>query len=128
MLIDAKLLIFSTLTSLATLAHITLLQLYTLKVNTDYIGTIRPRVQIDGVLFVRMCKSTGYYLSACAKMTRYYLSGVLFVRYPLLFPVLIIGFFLLKRKTNFTSRNRFKLCLLCWVDIFLYFKRLTLFI
>ena len=43
-------------------------------------GTICPRVQIDGVLFVRMCKSTGYYLSACAKMTGYYLSGVLFVR------------------------------------------------
>ena len=43
-------------------------------------GTICPRVQIDGVLFVRMCKSTGYYLSTCAKMTGYYLSGVLFVR------------------------------------------------
>ena len=43
-------------------------------------GTICPRVQIYRVLFVRMCKSTGYYLSACAKMTGYYLSGVLFVR------------------------------------------------
>ena len=44
-------------------------------------GTICPRVQIDRVLFVRMCKSTGYYLSACAKMTGYYLSEVLFVCY-----------------------------------------------
>jgi len=43
-------------------------------------GTICPRVQIDGVLFVRMCKTTGYYLSACAKMTGYCLCRVLFVR------------------------------------------------
>jgi len=28
-----------------------------------------------------MCKSTGYYLSACAKMTGYYFAGVLFVRH-----------------------------------------------
>jgi len=42
-------------------------------------GTIYLRVQIDGVLFVRMCKTTGYYLSANAKMTGYYFAGVLFV-------------------------------------------------
>ena len=45
-------------------------------------GTVCPPVKIYGVLFVRVFKSTGYYLSACAKMTGYYLSGVLFVQYP----------------------------------------------
>jgi len=53
---------------------------YYLSACTKRRGTICPHVQIDGVLFVRLCKSTGYYLSACAKMTGYYLSGVLFVR------------------------------------------------
>jgi len=53
---------------------------YYLSACTKRRGTICPRVQIDGVLFVRLCKSTGYYLSACANMTGYYLSGVLFVR------------------------------------------------
>ena len=33
-----------------------------------------------GGLFVRLCKSTGVCLSACAKMTGVYLSGGLFVR------------------------------------------------
>jgi len=37
-------------------------------------------VQIDGGLFVRLCKSTGVCLPACAKMTGVYLSGGLFVR------------------------------------------------
>jgi len=36
--------------------------------------------KIDRVLFVRMYKTTGYYLSANAKMTGYYFAGVLFVR------------------------------------------------
>ena len=40
-------------------------------------------MQIDGGLFVRLCKSTGVCLSACAKMTGVYLSGGLFVRNPL---------------------------------------------
>jgi len=53
---------------------------YYLSACSNRRGTICPCVQIDRVLFVRMCKSTGYYLSACAKMTGYYLSGVLFVR------------------------------------------------
>ena len=53
---------------------------YYLSACANLWGTVCPRVQIDGVLFVRLCKSTGYYLSACAKMTGYYLSGVLFVR------------------------------------------------
>jgi len=53
---------------------------YYLSACSNRRDTICPRVQIDGVLFFRMCKSTGYYLSACAKMTGYYLSGVLFVR------------------------------------------------
>ena len=43
-------------------------------------GTVCPHVKIYGVLFIRMWKSMGYYLSACAKMTGYSLSGVLFVR------------------------------------------------
>ena len=35
---------------------------------------------MDGVLFVRISKTTGYYLSANAKMTGYYFTGVLLVR------------------------------------------------
>ena len=48
---------------------------YYLSACSNRRGTICQHVQIDGVLFVRMCKSTGYYLSACAKMTGYYLSA-----------------------------------------------------
>jgi len=44
--------------------------------------TVCPHAKMHGVLFVRVFKSTGYYLSACAEMTGYYLFGVLFVRYP----------------------------------------------
>ena len=48
-------------------------------------GTICPPVQNDGVLFVRMCKSMGYCLSACANRLGtvcppVQIDGVLFVR------------------------------------------------
>jgi len=45
--------------------------------SKDRQGTLCPHVQNDGVLFVRVFKSTGYYLYANAKMTGYYFSGVL---------------------------------------------------
>ena len=48
--------------------------------SKDRQGTLCPHVQKDGVLFVRMCNTTVYYLSANAKMTGYYFAGVLFVR------------------------------------------------
>jgi len=48
-------------------------------------GIVCPPVQNDGVLFVRMCKSLGYCLSACANLwgtvcPRVQIDGVLFVR------------------------------------------------
>jgi len=52
---------------------------YTHKNIIMFTETTLP-VQIDGGLFVRLCKSTGVCLSACAKMTGVYLSGGLFVR------------------------------------------------
>ena len=47
--------------------------------HNSTLGTVFPRVQIDGVLFVLMCKTMGYYLSANAKMTGYYFAWVPFV-------------------------------------------------
>jgi len=52
---------------------------YSLSTCTKRRGTICLCVQIDGVLFVHMCKTTEYYFPANAKMTGYYFAGVLFV-------------------------------------------------
>ena len=75
----------------------------------------------DGVLFVRLCKNMGYYmsacanrrgtyyyLSACAKMTGYYFAGVLFVRILLTqmkFPHALISFSLSAIKILFDLIN-----------------------